>query len=389
MKRICVVTGTRAEYGLLKELIGEINNDKEVELQLIATGMHLSPEFGFTYKEIEKDGFFINDKIEILMSSDTDIGISKSTALALISFSEAYNRLKPDIVILLGDRYEILAAAMAAYISKIPIVHLCGGDITEGAYDDAFRHSITKMAYLHFPTTMLAKKRIEQLGENPEKVFYCGYLGNDELNKLKCKDKKDLEKVVNFNLDNYMLIVYHATTLEKENPALFFENMMTYLVENFKDYNFVVIKGNSDTYGRSINQKIDILENRYSTRIKGFFSLSREEYLNFLKNANIMIGNSSSGIYEAPCLKKLNINIGDRQKGRERASTTIDCPTDINKFVEVMEKYKNNEYLPLLENIKNPYFGNDVAKKILSVIKDELNKGKIDLKKKFYEKENS
>ena len=383
MKRICVVTGTRAEYGLLKELISEINGDKEVELQLIVTGMHLSPEFGFTYKEIERDGFFINDKIEILMSSDTDIGISKSTALALISFSETYNRLKPDIVILLGDRYEMLAAALAAYISKVPIVHLCGGDITEGAYDDAFRHSITKMAYLHFPTTMLAKKRIEQLGENPEKVFYCGYLGNDELNKLKCKDKKELEKIVNFNLDNYMLIVYHATTLEKENPALFFENMMTYLVENFKDYNFVIIKGNSDTYGRSINQRIDILENRYSTRIKGFFSLSREEYLNFLKNANIMIGNSSSGIYEAPCLKKLNINIGDRQKGRERASTTIDCPTDINRFIEVMEKYKNSEYLPLLEDIKNPYFGNDVAKKILSVIKDELNKGKIDLKKKF------
>ena len=373
MKRICVVTGTRAEYGLLKELISEINGDKEVELQLIVTGMHLSPEFGFTYKEIERDGFFINDKIEILMSSDTDIGISKSTALALISFSETYNRLKPDIVILLGDRYEMLAAALAAYISKVPIVHLCGGDITEGAYDDAFRH----------------KKRIEQLGENPEKVFYCGYLGNDELNKLKCKDKKELEKIVNFNLDNYMLIVYHATTLEKENPALFFENMMTYLVENFKDYNFVIIKGNSDTYGRSINQRIDILENRYSTRIKGFFSLSREEYLNFLKNANIMIGNSSSGIYEAPCLKKLNINIGDRQKGRERASTTIDCPTDINRFIEVMEKYKNNEYLPLLENIKNPYFGDDVAKKILSVIKDELNKGKIDLKKKFYEKETS
>lgn len=389
MKRICVVTGTRAEYGLLKELISEINGDKEVELQLIVTGMHLSPEFGFTYKEIERDGFFINDKIEILMSSDTDIGISKSTALALISFSETYNRLKPDIVILLGDRYEILAAALAAYISKVPIVHLCGGDITEGAYDDAFRHSITKMAYLHFPTTMLAKKRIEQLGENPEKVFYCGYLGNDELNKLKCKDKKELEKIVNFNLDNYMLIVYHATTLEKENPALFFENMMTYLIENFKDYNFVIIKGNSDTYGRSINQRIDILENRYSTRIKGFFSLSRGEYLNFLKNANIMIGNSSSGIYEAPCLKKLNINIGDRQKGRERASTTIDCPTDINRFIEVMEKYKNSEYLPLLEDIKNPYFGNDVAKKILSVIKDELNKGKIDLKKKFYEKENS
>ena len=212
MKKICVVTGTRAEYGLLKELITQIDEDKEFELQLIVTGMHLSPEFGFTYKEIEKDGFLISDKIEILMSSDTDIGISKSTGLTLISFSETYNRLKPDMVILLGDRYEILAAALAAYIAKIPITHLCGGDITEGAYDDAFRHSITKMAYLHFPTTMLAKKRIEQLGENPKKVFYCGYLGNDELNKLKYKDKKELEKTVNFNLDNYMLIVYHATT---------------------------------------------------------------------------------------------------------------------------------------------------------------------------------
>lgn len=383
MKKICVVTGTRAEYGLLKELISKINQDKEVELQLIVTGMHLSPEFGFTYKEIEKDKFFINDKIEILMSSDTDIGISKSIGLALISFSEAYSRLKPDMIILLGDRYEILAAAIAAYIAKIPIAHLCGGDITEGAYDDAFRHSITKMAYLHFPTTMLAKKRIEQLGENPEKIFYCGYLGNDELKKLKHKDKKELEKIVNFSLDNYMLIVYHATTLEKENPAEFFENMMIYLIENFKEYNFVIIKGNSDTYGRSINERIDILENKYPIRIKGFFSLSREEYLNFLKNSNIMIGNSSSGIYEAPCLKKLNINIGDRQKGRERAGTTIDCQTDISEFIRVMEKYKNNEYLSLLKNIKNPYFGDNVAGKILSVIKNELSKEKFDLKKKF------
>ena len=188
---------------------------------------------------------------------------------------------------------------------------------------------------------------------------------------------------MNFNLDNYMLIVYHATTLEKENPAEFFENMMMYLVENFKEYKFIIIKGNSDTYGRSINQKIDIFENKYPTRIKGFFSLSREDYLNFLKNSNIMIGNSSSGIYEAPCLKKLNINIGDRQKGRERASTTIDCKTDINEFIKVMEKYKKNEYLLLLENIKNPYFGDDVAEKILSIVKDELSKGKIDLKKKF------
>lgn len=180
-----------------------------------------------------------------------------------------------------------------------------------------------------------------------------------------------------------MLVVYHATTLEKENPAEFFENMMIYLIENFKDNNFIVIKGNSDTYGRSINQKIDILENKYPSRIKSFFSLSREEYLNFLKNSNLMIGNSSSGIYEAPCLNKLNINIGDRQKGREKVSTTIDCKTDINEFIKVMEKYKNNEYIPLLENMRNPYFGDNVAEKILSTIKNELNNQKIDLKKKF------
>lgn len=388
-KKVCVVTGTRAEYGLLKELINKIDEDEEVKLQLIATGMHLSPEFGLTYKQIEEDGFFVDEKIEILLSSDTDIGISKSMGLALISFSEAYQRLKPDMVVVLGDRYEILAATIAAYTAKIPITHLCGGDVTEGAYDDAFRHSITKMAYLHFTDTILSSKRVIQLGEDPSRVYCYGVLGNDELNKLKYKDKKELEKVVNFNLDKYMLIVYHATTLEKENPAKCFTDMMMYLIENFKEYNFIIIKGNSDTYGRSINQKIDSFENKYPMRVKSFISLSREEYLSFLKNADLMLGNSSSGICEAPYLKILNINIGDRQKGREKASTTIDCQTDINEFIKVMEKYKKNEYLPLLENIKNPYFGENVAEKILSTVKDELSKGKIDLKKKFYEKENS
>lgn len=184
-KKVCVVTGTRAEYGLLKELINKINKDEEVELQLIVTGMHLSPEFGLTYKQIEEDGFFIDEKIEILLSSDTDIGISKSMGLALISFSETYQRLKPDMVVVLGDRYEILAATIAAYIAKIPITHLCGGDVTEGAYDDAFRHSITKMAYLHFPDTVSSSKRVIQLGEEPSRVYCYGILGNDELKKIK------------------------------------------------------------------------------------------------------------------------------------------------------------------------------------------------------------
>ena len=388
-KKVCVVTGTRAEYGILSHLIKKIKEDNEVKLQLVVTGMHLSPEFGLTYRQIEEDGFFIDEKIEILLSSDTDIGISKSIGLALISFSEAYQRLKPDMVVVLGDRYEILAATLAAYTAKIPISHLCGGEITEGAYDDAYRHSITKMSYLHFTDTILSSKIVMQLGEEPSRVYCYGSLGNDEFSKMKYESKKELEKIVNFNLDNYILIVYHATTLEKENPSIFFEEMMTYLLKNFINYNFVVIKGNSDSYGRSINQKIDILEKENPNRIKSYFSVSRSLYLNLLKNADLMIGNSSSGICEAPCLEILNINIGDRQKGREKANTTIDCKADIDEFIKIMEKYKNDEYFPLLKSIENPYFGDNVAEKILYTIKKELIEGKIDLKKKFYKKDKS
>ena len=343
-KKICVVTGTRAEYGLLKELINKIKEDKEVRLQLIVTGMHLSPEFGLTYKQIEKDGFFIDEKIEILLSSDTDIGISKSMGLALISFSEAYQRLKPDMVILLGDRYEILAATIAAYTAKIPISHLCGGEITEGAYDDAYRHSITKMSYLHFTETALSSKRVIQLGEEPSRVYCYGSLGNDELSKIVYKNKKQLENEISLSLENYILIVYHAVTLEQKDPSVFFEGMIKYLLNNFTSYNLIVIKGNSDSYGRSINQKIDILEKENPNRIKSYFSIPRDLYLNLLKNADLMIGNSSSGICEAPSLETLNINIGDRQKGRERANTTIDCSSNIEDFTEVMQKYKKGEY---------------------------------------------
>ena len=382
-KKICVVTGTRAEYGLLKELINKIKEDKEVRLQLIVTGMHLSPEFGLTYKQIEKDGFFIDEKIEILLSSDTDIGISKSMGLALISFSEAYQRLKPDMVILLGDRYEILAATIAAYTAKIPISHLCGGEITEGAYDDAYRHSITKMSYLHFTETALSSKRVIQLGEEPSRVYCYGSLGNDELSKIVYKNKKQLENEISLSLENYILIVYHAVTLEQKDPSVFFEGMIKYLLNNFTNYNLIVIKGNSDSYGRSINQKIDILEKENPNRIKSYFSIPRDLYLNLLKNADLMIGNSSSGICEAPSLETLNIDIGDRQKGRERANTTIDCSSNIEDFTEVMQKYKKGEYNYLLSNIKNPYFGENVAEKILYVIKENLLQDKINLKKKF------
>lgn len=214
-KKICVITGTRAEYGLLKNLLKNIKDDNQLELQLIITGMHLSPEFGLTYKIIEKDGFEIKDKIEILLSSDTDNGINKSIGLAMISFSESYSRLKPDMVIVLGDRYEILAATIAAYILKIPIAHISGGDITEGAYDDAFRHSITKMAYLHFPGTESSRKRIIQLGEAKERVFNFGDVGVENITKVKLYSKKELAERLNIGLEKkYFLVVMHSTTLD-------------------------------------------------------------------------------------------------------------------------------------------------------------------------------
>lgn len=385
-KKICVVTGTRAEYGILSRMLKKITEDDRLQLQIIATGMHVSPEFGLTYKEIEKDGFFIDKKIEILLSSDTDIGITKSMGLALIGFAEAYRDLQPDIIVVLGDRYEILAATIAGYTAKIPISHLCGGEITEGAYDDAYRHSITKMSYLHFTDTVLSSKRVVQLGEDPERVFCHGSLGNDELHEIVYWSKKEIEKEISFSLKKYMLIVYHATTLEREDPSLFFEEILKYLLENFEEYNFVIIKGNSDSYGRKINHTIDVFEKQNPTRIKSFYSVSRKVYLNLLNSTEIMIGNSSSGICEAPSLGTLNINIGDRQKGRERANTTIDSRATLGDFKKVMESFKRNEYIRLLEQTQNPYGGENVADKIVATIREELLKGKMNLKKKFYEK---
>ena len=240
------------------------------------------------------------------------------------------------------------------------------------------------MSYLHFTETALSSKRVIQLGEEPSRVYCYGSLGNDELSKIVYKNKKQLENEISLSLENYILIVYHAVTLEQKDPSVFFEGMIKYLLNNFTNYNLIVIKGNSDSYGRSINQKIDILEKENPNRIKSYFSIPRDLYLNLLKNADLMIGNSSSGICEAPSLETLNINIGDRQKGRERANTTIDCSSNIEDFTEVMQKYKKGEYNYLLSNIKNPYFGENVAEKILYTIKNKLNNEKIDLKKKFY-----
>lgn len=382
MKKICVVTGTRAEYGLLYWLMKEIENDKDFQLQVIATGMHLSPEFGLTYKEIEKD-FTINKKIEMLLSSDTSVGISKSMGLAQISFAEAFEELKPDIIVLLGDRYEIFSAASAAMIANVPIAHLHGGETTEGAFDESIRHSITKMSHFHFVATKEYKDRVIQLGETPNRVFNVGGLGIDNIKRLKLLSKKDFEESIDFKLNkrNY-LVTFHPVTLENATAKEQFSELLNALDEQ-EDCTIIFTKANSDTDGRIINEMIDKYVSENNKKSIAFTSLGQLRYLSALQYMNAVIGNSSSGLIEAPSFKIATINIGDRQKGRIKAQSVIDCKPlkkDISKSLNKI--YKKNFLLKLRE-IKNPYGEGGAS----SLIKKEL-KDNIDLqtlKKKFYD----
>lgn len=383
-KKVCVVTGTRAEYGLLRPLIKKIDENPKFELQLIATGMHLSPEFGLTYRNIESDGFQIDEKVEILLSSDTSIGISKSMGLALISFSESYQRLNPDLIIILGDRYETFSATAAASVANIPVAHLHGGELTEGAFDDSFRHSMTKMSYLHFTSTEEYKKRVIQLGEDPERVFNVGALGVENVFDFDLLSKKDLERELDISLsEKYLLIIFHPVTLENKTTESNFRELLKAIDKYDKNLSRVFVKGNSDTEGRIINQMIDNYINKKNNSY-AFTSLSIENYLSLLKNCFAMIGNSSSGILEAPSLNIPSINIGDRQKGRIKAESVFDCKTNktdiLSTLKEVDTLYLNNKF----ENVNNPYEKEGTSDEIIKVLEDYLLSNKIDLKKSFY-----
>lgn len=383
MKKVCVVTGTRAEYGLLKPLIERINNDKELELQLIATGMHLSPEFGLTYKEIEEDGYEISEKIEILLSSDTAIGISKSMGLATISFAETFERLKPDIIVVLGDRYEVFAVCSAAVVAKIPIAHLHGGETTEGAFDEAFRHSITKMSYLHFTSTEEYRKRVIQLGENPSRVFNVGAIGVENINTLDFLNKNELEESIDFKLDKpFGLVTFHPVTLENSTS---YEQVMELFnaLDSIKDMKFIITKANSDSDGRIINKAIDEYVIKNKEKVIAFVSMGYRRYLSAMKYCEMVIGNSSSGIIEAPTFKKATINIGDRQKGRTQASSVLNCKPVKDEILESINYSRSNEFKDILKNVKNPYFNGKTSDKIIFEIKRCLNRD-IDIKKSFY-----
>ena len=385
MKRIGIMTGTRAEYGLLKSLMQEINKDNDLELYLIVSGMHLSPEFGMTYKEIEEDGFEINAKVEMLLSSDSPAGISKSIGLGVIGFADEFQRADLDMLILLGDRYEALSAAISAMVMRIPIAHLHGGELTEGAIDEGIRHSITKMSYLHFTSTEQYRSRVIQLGENPERVFYVGALGVENIKKINLMTKEELEKSIHFEIDeNTVVVTYHPVTLENNTVEEQFLNLLKVLDRNPK-IRMIFTKANADTNGRIVNELIDKYAAQNSERACAFVSLGQKRYLSALKYCRIVIGNSSSGIIEAPSFGKPIINIGDRQKGRICADSVINCGYTQQEIQQAMETALTEEFENKARNCRNPYEKENTAANIISVIKDYLLNDKIKLKKGFYD----
>ena len=381
MKKVCVVTGTRAEYGLLYWLMKEIEQDEEFVLQVVVTGMHLSPEFGLTYKEIEKE-FNIDKKIEMLLSSDSAVGISKSMGLAQISFSEAYDELQPDLVILLGDRYEIFSAATAAMISRIPIAHLHGGETTEGLIDEPIRHSITKMSHLHFVAAEEYRKRVIQLGESPSRIFNVGGLGIENIKRLKLLSKEEFEESINFKLaKKNILVTFHPVTLETATAKEQFQELLK-AIDALTETHVIFTKANSDTDGRVINKMIDDYVSKHSNSI-AFTSLGQLRYLSALQFIDAVVGNSSSGLAEAPSFKTATINIGDRQKGRIKAGSVLDCLPKKNHILEVLKKADTVEFKAVLNKVENPYGTGYASKKIITVLKN-YNLDNI-LKKSFYD----
>tara|TARA_B100000315_G_scaffold260430_1_gene321745 strand:+ start:7310 stop:8470 length:1161 start_codon:yes stop_codon:yes gene_type:complete len=381
-RKICVVTGSRAEYGLLYWLMKFINHEPKLDLQIIATGMHLSPEFGLTYKEIEKDGFQINQKVEMLLSADTPSAISKSTGLGLIGFADAFAESKPDIIILLGDRFEIFSAAIAATFARIPIAHISGGETTLGAFDESIRHSITKMAWWHFTGAEEYKKRVIQLGENPNRVFLVGGLGVDVIKKSKLLSKKDLREriALEFGPKN-LLVTFHPVTLEKDTSKKHFQELLDTL-DKLDDINIIFTEPNADSYSRIIKQMIDDFVLKHNNRSISFTSMGHLNYLSTLQFVDGTVGNSSSGLAEAPTFKIGTINIGDRQKGRLKAKSVIDCKPTKESIKQAIETLYSKDFQNVLPFVGDPYGEGNATEKIMEVLQDT--KLPEDLKKEFY-----
>ena len=379
-KKVCVVTGTRAEYGLLRPVIEKINNDVELELQLVATGMHLSPEFGLTYKEIERDGYKIDERVEMLLSSDTAVGISKSLGLGIIGFADVYEILKPDMIVLLGDRFEIFAATSAGMVAGVPISHIHGGETGAGTIDNMLRHAITKFSSFHFTSTEPYRKRVIQLGENPDTVFNVGSLGVENIKNLKLLSKVELEKELNFIIDNKtVLVTFHPLSLEPHLAKDEFNEILK-AFDKIEGLRVIFTKSNSDTGGRIINKMIDdyVVENPNTTI--SFSSLGTLRYLSAAKYVKTVVGNSSSGIIEVPSLNTYTLNVGKRQEGRIQGDSIYNCnpvAEDVYRCLSLIID------APKLSKVNNPYEKSNTSLNITSIIKEKIILNKYE--KKFYD----
>lgn len=382
MRKIAVITGTRAEFGILTPLLNKIKNHPDLELQLVVSAMHLSPEFGYTITDIIAAGFRVDKKVECLLSSDSSVGVSKSVGLALISFAETFEELEPDLIVILGDRTEMMAAAISATIANIPIAHIHGGETTEGAYDESMRHAITKMSYLHFASTSAYRKRIIQLGESPERVFNVGAMGLDSVRELNLLNKQEFQDSIDFKLaERNILITYHPVTLESKTARVQF-GIILKVLNKLEKTNFIFTYSNSDKEGRIINQMIEEFVSKNKEKAISFESLGQLRYLSALKYIDVVIGNSSSGILEVPFFNIPTINIGDRQKGRIAPVSVIQSEVDEEEINESIRLAYSNDFRKEIENQDQVYGDGKTSGKILEIIcSTEIR----NLKKSFYD----
>ena len=380
-RKICVITGTRAEYGLLKRLIKAIEDSKEFHLQLIATGMHLSKQFGYTYKEIESDGFTIDKKIDIKLDSDTPAGISKSTSLGIVGFSKSLEELQPDLILILGDRFEILSASIASMFLRIPIAHLHGGELTEGATDEAIRHSITKLSHIHFVASEEYKNRVIQLGEEPKNVFLVGGLGVDAIKSAKLLNRTELEDSLNLKFrKKNILVTFHPVTLEDSTSGYQMKELLKALSQ-LNDTTIIFTMPNADVDGKILFSLIEDFTKKHSNAY-AFTSLGQLKYFSSIAQADCVIGNSSSGLLEVPTFRKATINIGDRQRGRMKAASVIDCDPNLKSISGALKQIYKPEFFKKLQSTKNPYGDGLAVEKIISVLQN-ISFNNL-LKKKFY-----
>lgn len=367
-RKIGVVTGSRADYGLLHGLLREIRSDSGLQLQLIATGMHLSPEFGLTWKQITADGFHIDKKLEMLLSSDTPVGIAKATGLGVIGFADVLADLRPDLLVVLGDRFEIFAAAQAAMHARIPVAHIHGGELSEGAVDDAMRHAITKMAHLHFTATEIYRQRVIQMGEQPARVFNVGAPGLDCLETIEWLDEAELQRQLGVALaPRKFLVTYHPVTLENDAAERQIRALCEAL-DHFPEAQAIFTLTNADAGGRVMIRILREYRQRHPDRVALLDNLGRQRYWSLLRCVDAMVGNSSSGLIEAPAIPVATVNIGNRQRGRLQAASVVQCEDDCSAIVEALQKVLSDDFRQCLSRVENPYGKPGASKKIKRVL---------------------